>query len=73
MHCILHPTANGSKAPIPYDQGSYGKCHKIENSFARLKDWPRIATRFDRCTKFFLSAFALAAIVMFLPCALTLV
>jgi transposase len=31
----------------------------------RLKDWRRIATRYDRCPKVFLSAIALAATVVF--------
>ena len=31
----------------------------------RLKDWPRIATRYDRCPKVFLSAIALAVAVVF--------
>ena len=30
-----------------------------------LKDWRRVATRYDRCAKTFLSAVALAATVMF--------
>lgn len=38
---------------------------RIENMFARLKDWHRIATRYDRCADLFLSACALAATVMF--------
>ncbi|MFT5613616.1 MAG: hypothetical protein ACI8Q6_000892, partial [Granulosicoccus sp.] len=29
------------------------------------KDWRRIAMRYDRCPKLFLSAIALAAIVLF--------
>jgi transposase len=33
--------------------------------FGRLKDWRRVATRYDRSAKVFLSAVALAAIVMF--------
>ncbi|MCA3461653.1 MAG: IS5/IS1182 family transposase, partial [Rhodobacter sp.] len=39
--------------------------HRIENMFARLKDWRRIATRYDRCPILFLSACALAATVMY--------
>ena len=27
----------------------YKQRHKIENMFAKLKDWRRIATRYDRC------------------------
>lgn len=33
--------------------------------FARLKDWRRIATRYDRCPILFLSARALAATVIY--------
>lgn len=40
--------------------------------FGRLKDWRRVATRYGRCTKVFLSAVALAATVMFQPWVLSL-
>jgi transposase len=33
--------------------------------FGRLKDWLRVATRYDRCPKVFLSAIALAATLLF--------
>ena len=33
--------------------------------FGRLKDWRRIATRYDRCATTFLSAVALAPTVIF--------
>ena len=61
--CI--PSRKNRKVPIPHDEIRYRKRHKIENSFARLKDWRRVATRYDRCPKVFLSACALAAVVMF--------
>ena len=61
--CI--PSRKGRKVPIPHDADRYKARHKIENSFARLKDWRRVATRYDRCPKVFLSACALAAVVMF--------
>jgi transposase len=38
---------------------------QIEIMFGRLKDWRRIATRYDRCPRVFLSAIALAATVIF--------
>ena len=60
-----NPSRKGRKVPIPHDQARYKERHKIENSFARLKDWRRVATRYDRCPKVFLSACALAAVVMF--------
>ncbi|MFK7752849.1 MAG: IS5/IS1182 family transposase, partial [Sedimentitalea sp.] len=36
----------------------------IETLFDWLKDWPRVATQYDRCSKVFLSAIALAALVI---------
>ena len=36
----------------------------IERMFCRLKDWRRIATRFDRNIKNFIAAIALAATVI---------
>lgn len=45
--CI--PSRRGRKTPIPHDANLYRLRHRIENMFARLKDWRRIATRYDRC------------------------
>ena len=39
----------------------YRQRHRIENSFSRLKDWHRFATRYDRCAHTFLSAICIAA------------
>lgn len=61
--CI--PSRKNRKAAIPHDAALYKTRHKIENMFARLKDWRRIATRYDRCADIFMSACALAAVVMF--------
>jgi transposase len=41
-----------------------GQRHRYENAFGRLKDWRRIATRFDRCAHTF-SAICIAAIIIF--------
>ncbi len=38
---------------------------RFEIMFGRLKDWWRVATRYDRCPKVFLSAIALAALVIY--------
>lgn len=50
---------------VPYCEASYRKHYKIENSLARLKDWRRVPTHYDRRPKVFLSACALAAVFMF--------
>ena len=62
LPCI--PSRKCRKVPIPHDAALYKQRHRIENSFARLKDWRRIATRYDKCADLFLSACSLAAVVM---------
>ncbi|WP_407947353.1 IS5 family transposase [Phaeovulum veldkampii] len=61
--CI--PARRGRKNPASHDRKFYKQRHRIENLFARLKDWRRIATRYDRCAELFLSAICIAATVMF--------
>ena len=39
--------------------------NRIEIIFGKLKDWRRVVTRYDRCSKVFLSAIALAATVTY--------
>jgi len=56
----------GRKVSVPRDEARHRQRRKIANSFSRLKDWRRVATRHDRCPKVFLSACALAAVFMFL-------
>ncbi len=51
--------------PIKYDKRRYRRRHRIEIMFGRIKDWRRVATRYDRCPKVFLSAIALAATVIY--------
>jgi len=60
----IPPTAN-RRVQHAYDKQLYRQRHKIENLFARLKDWRRIPTRYDRCAHTFMSAIAIAATVCF--------
>jgi transposase len=39
----------------------YRRRHKVENFFCRIKDWRRIATRYDKTARNFLSAVNLVA------------
>jgi transposase len=56
------------KNTIPHDATTYRARHKIQNMFGRLKDWRRVATRYDRYPVVLLSAIALAATVLFWLC-----
>ena len=61
--CI--PPKKNRKAPIAYCEKTYKSRHKVENLFAKRKDWRRIATRYDRCAHTFMSAIYIAATVIF--------
>ena len=61
--CI--PWTLNRKIQILHDPVLYRKRHKIENMFGKIKDWRRIHTRYDRCAHTFMSAIAIAAIVIF--------
>ena len=61
--CIPHK--KNRKIPVPYDKILYKQRHKVENMFAKLKDWRRIAMRYDRCQHTFFSAILIAAITIF--------
>jgi len=61
--CI--PGRKSRNNEVRYDKRRYRRRNRIERMFGRLKDWRRVATRYDRCPKVFLSAIALAATVIF--------
>ena len=61
--CI--PSTRSRKRPIPHDAQLYRQRHKVEVMFGRLKDWRRVATRYDRCAHTFFAAITLAATVTF--------
>jgi transposase len=68
--CI--PERKSRKKTVKYDKRRYKKRNRIERMFGRLKDWRRVATRYDRSPTIFLSAIALAATVICWLCVLTL-
>ncbi|MCX2564598.1 IS5 family transposase [Acetobacter thailandicus] len=61
--CI--PPKKNRKLKLPYDWHLYKKRHLIENMFAKLKDWRRVATRYDRCAHTSMSAIHIAASFIF--------
>ena len=63
MPCIL-PRKN-RKTQHTYCKTLYRQRHKVECMFGKLKDWRRVATRYDRCAHTFFSAICLAAFVIF--------
>ena len=61
--CI--PGRKSRSKPVKYDKRKYKRRNRIEIMFGRLKDWRRVATRYDRCPTVFFSAVCLAATALF--------
>lgn len=59
------PGRRGRKRAIRHDARRYRDRWRIENAFCRLKDFRRIATRYDKLAANFLSAVAIVVIVAF--------
>lgn len=55
------PSTASRRAPIPYDAQAYRQRNCIERMWCRLKDWRRIATRYDKLARNYLSAACIAA------------
>ena len=64
----IRPCIPGRKSrskAVRYDKRRYKRRNRIEIMCGRLKDWRRVATRYDRCPKVFLSEIALAATLIY--------
>jgi transposase len=59
------PGRSNRKKLIPLDKEHYRERHLIENAFARLNDFRRVATRYDKLAVNFLSAVALATLIAY--------
>lgn len=69
--CI--PPRKGRNAPALFCKITYKQRHKVENMFGKMKDWRRIATKYDRRADIFMAAITIAAIVIFwVQCVLSL-
>ena len=61
--CI--PPRRGRKNPATYCKSTYKRRNVVERMFGTIKDWRRIATRYDRCADTFFAAIVLAATMAF--------
>ncbi len=57
--------ADETASTVRYDKQRYRDRHLVENASCRLKDFRRIATRYDKLAANFASAVALASIIAF--------
>ena len=58
------PNKSNRKQPFSFNNKSYKQRHRIENAFCRLKDFRRIATRYDRLARNFLAFVCLVAAIV---------
>ena len=59
------PGPRSRKRPVQYDKLRYKDRRRAEAVFCRLKDFRRVATRYDKLARNYASAVALAAVVAF--------
>jgi transposase len=62
---VVIPSNGSRRRPYPLNRVAYRRRNVIERMFCRMKDWRRIATRYDRLARNFLSAVALVATACF--------
>lgn len=55
------PSTTSRSQPIPYNRKLYRQRNLIERMFARLKDYRRIATRYDKLARNFLASAMIVA------------
>jgi transposase len=58
------PSTASRKTSIPFDRIAYRERNLIERMFGRLKDFRRIATRYNKLARNFLAAVAIAATII---------
>jgi len=58
------PNKSNRRQRFGFNKKAYKKRHLIENAFCRLKDFRRIATRYDRLARNFLASICLVAAIV---------
>ena len=56
------PSTATRTVPYPLDRVAYRRRNLIERLFGRLKNWRRLATRYDRLARNYIAALALVAV-----------
>ena len=62
---VVIPSTTSRRAPIHYDRNAYKARNLVERLWCRLKDWRRIATRYDKLARNFLAAALIAATIIY--------
>jgi transposase len=62
---VVIPSTRSRKAPMPYDREAYRSRNLVERLWCRLKDWRRIATRYDKLAANYMAGVFIAAAISF--------
>jgi transposase len=58
------PNRSNRKQPFAFNKKAYKNRHRIENAICRIKDFRRIATRYDKLARNFLASVCLVAAIV---------
>ena len=61
------PARSNPRVPIPQDREKYRWRNLVERLFSKLKNWRRVATRYDKTRESYLGFVALALIKLWIP------
>ena len=61
------PSRRNRKQPASFDRETYKQRNLIERMFNKLKNWRRVATRYDKSATSFLAFIAIASVKQWLP------
>lgn len=64
--CAVIPPRRKRRHPRPFDAQRYAKRHPVERLFSRLKQFRRVATRYDKLDAHFLAFIHIAATILWL-------
>jgi len=61
------PSKSNRRVPIPHDREKYRWRNLVERLFSKLKNWRRVATRYDKTKESYLGFVTLASIKLWIP------
>ncbi|MGQ3241670.1 IS5 family transposase [Shinella sp.] len=61
------PAKSNRRDPIPHDKAKQKWRNQIEHLFNKLKNWRRVATRYDKTKESYLGFVAIAAVKLWMP------
>lgn len=61
------PAKSNRRTPIPHDRQKYRWRNLIERLFSKLKNWRRVATRYDKTAESYVGFVTLASVKLWIP------